>query len=164
MIVTIRPMVADDWAAVRAIYLEGIATNNATFETSAPEWDVWDDAHLPSCRLVAADSDRVLGWAALSRVSSRRVYAGVAEVSLYVAEAARGKGVGKTLLVALIDDSEQCGLWTLQAGILAENTASIGLHERCGFRVVGYRERLGQLHGVWRNVVLMERRSAAVGT
>ena len=148
-----------DWDAVREIYLEGIATGNATFETHAPEYDDWNAAHLESCRLVARDGDRIAGWAALSPVSRRAVYRGVAEVSVYVSTADHGKGVGRSLLLRLIDESEHHGIWTLQAGIFPENTASIELHKRCGFREVGRRERIGKLKGVWRDVVLMERRS-----
>jgi L-amino acid N-acyltransferase YncA len=154
----------DDWPAVRAIYLEGIATGNATFEQTAPEWDKWDAGHLPAARIVARSADgAVLGWAALSGVSSRCVYAGVAEVSIYVAERSRGLGVGRELIKRLITDSEAAGIWTLQAGIFPENIASIALHQRAGFRVVGRRERLGQMNGRWRDVVLMERRSAVAG-
>jgi L-amino acid N-acyltransferase YncA len=159
----VRDMDARDWPAVRAIYEEGIATGEATFQTEAPSWSAWDAGHLADCRLVA-ESDRVLGWAALSRVSDRCVYAGVAEVSVYVAAAARGRGIGSLLLDALIRRSEECGLWTLQAGIFPENTRSIVVHERCGFRVVGRRERLGQMDGRWRDVLLLERRSPSVGT
>jgi phosphinothricin acetyltransferase len=161
--VTVEEMRADDWGRVRAIYLEGIATGDATFETDAPAFGAWDAAHLRACRLVARDGGVVVGWAALSPVSSRCVYGGVAEVSVYVAAAARGRGVGRTLLAALVEASEQNNLWTLQAGVLAENEASIRLHETCGFRVVGKRERLGKLKGVWRDVVLLERRSEIVG-
>jgi L-amino acid N-acyltransferase YncA len=152
-----------DWNSVRAIYQEGIATGNATFETTAPEWVEWDRNHLCACRLVARCGEQVVGWAALSPVSSRRVYGGVAEVSVYVAAAVWRQGIGKALLQALIEESDRSGIWTLQAGIFPENEASIALHRSCGFRVVGHRERLGQLHGVWRDVVLMERRSECVG-
>jgi L-amino acid N-acyltransferase YncA len=159
----IETMSAGDWPAVQTIYEEGIATGEATFETNVPGWEEWDQNHLPDCRLVARRQGRVVGWAALTPVSRRRVYAGVAEVSLYVAASARGQGVGKALLEALVRASEEAGVWTLQAGIFPENTASIGLHSACGFRTVGIRERLGQLRGVWRDVVLMERRSEVVG-
>ena len=152
-------MTAADWSAVRDIYLEGIATGDATFETAAPEWDRWDAGHLPHCRLVARSQGEVLGWAALSAVSARRVYAGVAEVSVYIARRARGLGVGRALLEALVAESERQGIWTLQAGIFPENIASLELHRRLGFRVVGVRERIGQLDGVWRDVMLLERRS-----
>ena len=159
----IAALTVADWPAVRAIYEEGIATGNATFETAAPEWPAWDAARLAVGRLVARRGRRVVGWAALSPVSSRAVYAGVAEVSIYVATAARGQGVGKTLLRALIEASEDGGIWTLQAGILPENRASVALHQSCGFHVVGRRERLGRLHGVWRDMLLLERRSGRVG-
>jgi L-amino acid N-acyltransferase YncA len=148
---------------VRAIYLEGIATGNATFEQTAPDWEKWDAGHLPAARIVARSDGAVVGWAALSGVSSRCVYAGVAEVSVYVAEHARGHGAGSRLMARLIADSEAAGIWTLQAGIFPENEASIALHERAGFRIVGRRERLGQMNGRWRDVVLMERRSAVAG-
>ena len=160
----IEPMRPDHWPAVRAIYLEGIATGNATFEQSAPEWEQWDAGHLPGARIVArSGSGDPIGWAALSAVSGRCVYAGVAEVSIYLAEHARGRGVGSRLLARLIADSESQGIWTLQAGIFPENAASIKLHERAGFRIVGTRERLGQMHRRWRDVVLMERRSSVAG-
>jgi L-amino acid N-acyltransferase YncA len=146
-----------DWPEVRAIYLEGIATGNATFQKTAPEWEEWDGGHLPHCRLVVRRDGRVAGWAALSRVSARPVYAGVAEVSVYVAESARGQGVGRVLLEALVAESERQGIWTLQAGIFPENGASLALHRSAGFRVVGVRERLGCVDGVWRDVVLAER-------
>lgn len=161
--VSIRAMSPQDWPAVRAIFLEGIATGNATFETAPPEWEQWDTSHMASCRLVAQVNGELLGWAALSPVSSRCVYAGVAEVSIYVSEAARGTGIGLRLLSGLVAASEQVGIWTLQAGILAENNASVRLHERCGFRIVGSRERLAQLKGKWRDVLLMERRSEVAG-
>jgi L-amino acid N-acyltransferase YncA len=161
---SIEPMRPEDWPAMRAIYLQGIVTGNATFEQTAPEWERWNAGHLPGARIVArSDVGDVLGWAALSAVSSRCVYAGVAEVSVYVAESARGRGVGKSLLARLIADSEAEGIWTLQAGIFPENVASIALHQRAGFRLVGVRERLGQMNGRWRDVVLMERRSLVAG-
>ena len=162
--VSIRPMTPTDWPAVRAIYEEGIATGHATFEQAAPAWDVWDADHLPDCRLVAERGGEVVGWAALSAVSGRCVYAGVGEVSVYVGAPARGQGVGRRLLAALVEASEQSGLWTLQAGIFPENVGSIAVHERCGFRVVGRRERIGQMHGQWRDILLLERRSEVVGT
>jgi len=160
---TIEPLRPEDWSAVRAIYLEGIATGNATFETTALEWDEWDAKHRPDCRLVARQNGLVIGWTALSPVSSRCVYAGVAEESVYIAASARGQGVGKALLNAVIAESEQAGIWTIQTGIFPENTASIALHKAVGFREVGYRERIGQLHGVWRDTVFLERRSRVVG-
>jgi L-amino acid N-acyltransferase YncA len=159
----IDAMQATDWPQVAAIYEDGITTGLATFETAVPAWDTWNAAHLAGCRLVTRQDAQVLGWAALSPVSSRCVYAGVAEVSIYIAAAARGQGVGKALLNALVTCSEDAGLWTLQAGIFRENAASVALHEACGFRIVGYREQLGQLNGVWHDVVLMERRSPVVG-
>jgi phosphinothricin acetyltransferase len=156
-------MQTDDWEQVRSIYVEGIATGNATFETDPPDWQSWNAAHLAQCRLVARNEGSVVGWAALTPVSGRCVYSGVAEVSLYVAEVARGQGIGRKLLAGLVSESERNGIWTLQAGILAENRASIAVHERCGFREVGRREKLGKLRGVWRDVVVMERRSKRVG-
>jgi phosphinothricin acetyltransferase len=159
----IIPLDPAHWEAVKKIYEEGIATGMATFEQKAPGWEAWDNAHLPAPRLVAVTGDTVLGWAALTPVSGRCVYAGVAEVSVYVATAARGKGVGKALLQALATESEAAGLWTLQAGIFADNTASIRLHEAVGFRTVGYREKIGQLNGVWKDTVLLEKRSTVVG-
>ncbi|MBV1774716.1 GNAT family N-acetyltransferase [Burkholderiaceae bacterium DAT-1] len=161
-VIHIRPMHATDWVAVRRIYLEGIATGNATFQTEAPEWDYFDANHLKVCRFVAEDESGVLGWATLGAISSRPVYRGVAEVSVYVAESARGRGVGRTLMAALVPASEAAGFWTLQAGILSENSASRSLHRQFGFREVGVREKMGQLAGVWRNVVLMERRSTVI--
>ena len=160
-------MPPDVWPAVREIYLEGIATGNATFETELPEWEKWDSAHRKDCRLVARETGQasiILGWAALSPVSARRVYAGVAEVSIYIAAAARGRGIGKALLHPLVEESERIGLWTLQAGIFPENTASIKLHKSYGFREVGIRHRIGQLGDTWRDVLLLERRSANVGS
>ena len=172
----IMPMPPDLWPAVREIYREGIVTGNATFETELPEWEKWDSNHRKDCRLVALepfekDSEfviplekvTVIGWAALSPISGRLVYRGVAEVSVYVAAAARGRGVGKALLRALVGESERNEIWTLQAGIFPENTASISLHKSCGFREVGVRRRIGQLGDVWRDVLLLERRSANVG-
>jgi phosphinothricin acetyltransferase len=153
-----------DWPAVAAIYAEGIATGNATFETAPPTWERWDASHLAGHRLVARAGDgQVVAWAALAPVSDRCVYAGVAENSIYVAEAARGRGAGRRLLTALLAGAEQAGIWTVQTGIFPENTASLALHQRCGFRVVGVRERIGQLHGRWRDVLLLERRSPVVG-
>jgi L-amino acid N-acyltransferase YncA len=152
-----------DWELVRAIYLEGIATGQATFETEAPDWERWDAGHLPQCRLVVRNGDGILGWAALSPVSKREVYAGVAEVSVYVSESARGRGVGGALMRALIEDSERHGVWTLQSSIFIENHASVALHLNHGFREVGRRERIARRQGVWRDTVLLERRSRVVG-
>ncbi|HQR17099.1 MAG TPA: N-acetyltransferase family protein [Gemmatimonadales bacterium] len=161
----LRPMEPADWPAVAEIYREGIATGHATFNTEAPSWEEWDRSHLAACRLVAVDGGEVLGWAAMIPVSDRCVYAGVAEESVYVSARARGKGVGRLLLEGLIAASEDQGIWTLQAGIFPENTASIALHERLGFRLVGRRERLGKTAaGQWRDVLMLERRSDRVGT
>jgi L-amino acid N-acyltransferase YncA len=151
-----------DWPAVRAIYEAGIATGNATFETGAPSWEDWNAAHLPAHRLVAAEGHHVLAWAALAPVSDRCAYAGVAEDSVYVAPDAQGRGVGRQLLEALVSGAEQAGIWTVQTGIFPENQGSVRLHQACGFRVVGVRERLGRLHGRWRDVLLLERRSPAI--
>jgi L-amino acid N-acyltransferase YncA len=155
----IDQMRASDWEQVRAIYLEGIRTGHATFETEAPSWEQWNDAHLSFARFVMRDGEKVLGWAALSAVSKRHVYRGVAELTVYVAESARGKGIGRALLEALINESERNGIWTLQASIFPENIASVELHRRCGFREVGRRERIAMLNGVWRDTLLFERRS-----
>ena len=152
-----------DWPAVRAIYEEGIRSGDATFETEPPSWERWDAAH-PKVRLVAEEDGSVVGWAALSPVSDRCCYEGVAEVSVYVAEASREGGVGRTLLERLVERSEDAGYWTLTAGVFPENEASLRLHKACGFREVGLRERLGELAGVWRDVILLERRSTLVGT
>ena len=160
----ISAFTAAHWPQARAIYEAGIATGQATFTTEAPAWADWDRSHLPHSRLVALDeAGQVLGWAALSPVSSRCVYGGVAEVSVYVAADARGQGVGRLLLGALVHSSEIQGLWTLQAGIFPENAASLALHAAHGFRPVGRRERIAQLAGVWRDTLLLERRSATVG-
>jgi len=157
-----------DWERVCAIYLEGVSTGHATFDAGLPDWKRWDAEHLPQCRLVARLDEAIVGWAALSPVSGRCVYSGVAEVSLYVAREAQGRGIGSALLSALIAESETTGIWTLQAGIFPENSASLALHRRHGFRAVGTRERLGkmtfgELEGAWRDVVLLERRSNRVG-
>ncbi|MEZ4413611.1 MAG: N-acetyltransferase family protein [Gemmatimonadales bacterium] len=160
----LRAMTPGDFPSVAAIYREGIATGHATFRTEAPTWEEWNGGHLAHSRLVAVDGEQVLGWAALSGVSDRCVYGGVAEVQVYVAAAARGKGVGLALLTELSAESERHGIWTLQAGIFPENAASVALHERAGYRLVGRRERLGQMaSGVWRDVLLLERRSPVVG-
>jgi phosphinothricin acetyltransferase len=155
-------MSANDWEQVRSIYLEGLREGNSTFETEAPSWQAWDEGHLQSPRLVMRAEDHVLGWAALSPVSKRRVYSGVAEVTIYVTQAARGKGIGRALLEALIEASEQAGIWTLQASIFPENVASIELHRNCGFREVGKREHIAKLNGIWRDTVLFERRSRQI--
>jgi len=155
-------MTPGDWEQVRTIYLEGVHEGNSTFETEAPSWEAWDEAHHKSPRLVMRVGDHVLGWAALSPVSKRRVYSGVAEVSVYVTGRARGKGIGRALLDALIDKSEESGIWTLQASIFPENVASIELHLQCGFREVGRRDSIAMLTGVWRDTILFERRSKRI--
>ena len=161
--IAIEEMLPEHWLQVSVIYEDGIKTGNATFETAAPEWNSWDHSHLQQCRFVAFEDDKILGWAALSPVSGRCVYAGVAEVSVYINSEARGKGLGKQLLQKLIEESEVSNLWTLQAGIFPENIASIKIHEACGFRIVGKRERIGQMNGIWRDTLLLERRSDKVG-
>ena len=157
-------MLPSHWEHVKQIYAEGIATGNATFQTAVPFWDEWNEAHVNNSRLIAIENEMVLGWAALTPVSGRCVYAGVGEVSVYVSEKARGKGVGKKLLNALISESEKNNFWTLQAGIFPENIASVKIHEECGFRIIGSRERIGQSNnGSWRDTLLFERRSKVVG-
>ena len=158
----IRDLRSLDWPEVAAIFADGIRTGNATFETAAPSWEEWDRAHT-EIRLLAGLDGRAAGWAALSATSDRCCYAGVAEDSVYVASWAQGRGVGRALLQELIARAEAAGIWTLQAGIFPENKASVRLHLGCGFRLVGVRERLGELHGVWRDVLLLERRSEAIG-
>ncbi len=157
------PMLPQHWEAVKTIYEEGIATGNATFQTTAPNWQEWDNAHIKTCRIIATEKDEVLGWAALTPVSSRCVYAGVAEVSVYVAANARGKNIGNLLLKELVHQSEEVGYWTLQSGIFPENKASIYIHEKNGFRMVGYRERIGKMENVWRDNISLERRSSKIG-
>lgn len=152
-----------DWEQVRSIFREGIATGHTTFENDAPSWEKWDAGHLKFARLVARKGDKVLGWAALSPVSNRDAYRGVAELSVSVKEENRGQGIGRALLEALIEESERNEIWTLQAAIFPENTASVKLHLRCGFREVGRRERIGKLNGSWRDTLLFERRSRTVG-
>jgi phosphinothricin acetyltransferase len=159
MIEAMRP---EDWPAVVTIYLEGIATGHATFETQAPSWQEWDEAHLQCGRLVARAGGRIVGWAALSPVSRRQVYSGVAEVSVYVGSQSRGQGIGRALLEQLIRDSEEHAVWTLQAAVFPDNEATVSLHKRCGFREVGRRERIGKLNGEWRDTLLLERRSPAI--
>lgn len=157
-------MTADDWEQVRRIYVAGIATGQATFETESPDWTRWNNNHLPKPRLVASSEGTLAGWAALSPVSARAVYAGVAEVSVYVDPERRGQGVGKLLLTSLVSESEQNGIWTLQASIFSENAASTTLHKSCGFREVGRRERIGKMNGIWRDTLLFERRSKLAGS
>lgn len=168
MELVIEKMRLPDWPRVRQIYLEGINTGNATFEAEVPEWPEWDICHLKDPRLVALINHELAGWVALSPVSTRKVYAGVAEVSIYIGENYRRQGIGSALLAALIEASEQHGIWTLQAGIFPENQASINLHLQHGFQILGRRKKIGkmtfgELSGVWRDVVLMERRSKLVG-
>jgi L-amino acid N-acyltransferase YncA len=158
----ILPLLSEHWPSVKAIYEQGIATGHATFQTSAPEWAEWDGAHLKHSRLVALENGQVIGWAALTPVSGRCVYAGVAEISVYIAPEHRGKKIGETLLEALVAESEKNGLWTLQAGIFPENIPSLKIHEKTGFRLIGFREKIGQMKGIWRDTVLLERRSKTV--
>jgi len=159
----IENLLPEHWEEVKAIYLEGIATGQATFQTEAPTWEDWNKSHLPNCRLVAIEEGKVCGWVALSPVSSRCVYAGVAEISVYIGKNYRGKQIGTKLLQAVIAESEKRNIWTLQAGIFPENTASLRLHTRAGFRIIGYREKVGKMKDVWRNVNLLERRSSIAG-
>lgn len=161
--VVIDGMTEQDWPEVRAIYAEGIEFGDATFETAAPDWETWNATHLRVCRLVARSDGEVIGWAALSPVSSREAYAGVAEASLYIASRASGRGVGSTLMAALIEASERAGIWTLHSSTFPENAASLALQQRHGFRVIGTRERIACHHGRWRDTVLLERRSRVTG-
>ncbi|WP_414656180.1 GNAT family N-acetyltransferase [Flavobacterium sp.] len=158
----IRKLSDKHWDQVKIIYQKGIDTGNATFQTSAPSWEDWDQSHLTSCRVVMQEDGNVIGWAALTPVSSRCVYAGVAEVSVYVDPAHSGKGVGLTLLNELVRQSETEGIWTLQAGIFPENTASLRIHEKAGFRILGTREKIGKQNGIWRDTALLERRSSVI--
>lgn len=161
--VSIKAMHPGHWGEVKHIYESGIATGIATFETAAPSWERWTEGHLNFGRLVAVEHHKVAGWAALSPVSGRCVYGGVAEVSVYVADCHKGKGIGKLLLQNLIAESEKNGIWTLQAGIFTDNVASVKLHEKAGFRVIGYRERIGKLKDTWKDNYILERRSKVVG-
>lgn len=160
---SVQIMSDEDWPQVRSIFIEGLATGLSSLEESAPDWNSWNESHISSCRLVHKTDDKVDGWAALSPVSGRCVYGGVAEVSVYIAASKRGKGIGKILLQRLVAESEKHGYWTLQAGILSENKISIALHQSCGFRIVGIREKLGKLKDQWKDIILMERRSKTVG-
>ena len=155
-------MESSDWPAVARIYQEGLDTGHASFENQAPSWENWDEEHLKSCRCVALYKEETVGWAALTPISGRCVYAGVAEVSVYVSRQHRGLKIGSSLLQWLIDSSESEGIWTLQAGMFPSNEASLGLHESLGFRHIGYREKIGQLRGVWVDTLLLERRSRKV--
>lgn len=161
--ISIRIFDQADFSSLRDIYQQGIDTGNATFQTTAKDWKEWDGSTLEDCRLVAVDGDQVVGWAALSPVSSRCVYTGVAETSVYVADRARGQGVGQNLLSRLVAASEENGIWTLRAGIFPENEASVGLFQKNGFRILGLQDKLGQMQGRWRDVLLLERRSTTVG-
>ena len=163
MTIELRKMIPDDWEYVARIYFEGIQTGNATFQLDKPTYKEWDYAHLKQCRIVAIANNQIVGWAALTPVSGRCVYDGVAEVSIYVSEDYRGHKVGATLLNKLILESEIEKLWTLQAGIFPENIPSIKLHETLGFRKVGYREKIGKMNGIWRDALFFERRSESVG-
>lgn len=161
--IIINEMISSDWNQVREIFIEGIRTANATFRTEAPIWDEWDKDHLNVCRFVAKQDEIVVGWVALTPISSMQAFSGVVEVSIYIASSAAGKGVGSRLLQQVIDSSEQNKIWTIQAMIFPENVASINLHRKFGFEEVGTRKRIGNLNGVWRDVVLLERRSTKVG-
>lgn len=156
--VTSRPLTADDWPDVETIYAEGIATGNATFETATPSWEAWDSAHRLDLRFVAERGGKVVGWVAAGPISRRQCYAGVVEHSVYVAPEHRATGVGRVLMSTLIKAAEGAGVWMIQTGVFPENEASVALHQRAGFRIVGRRERMAQLHGVWRDVYLLERR------
>jgi phosphinothricin acetyltransferase len=165
MTLTIRPMQADDYPALQSIFQQGIDSGNATFQTVAPAWEVWDHSKLEDCRLIIQQKTKIIGWAALSGSSGHDFFYGLAEVSIYIAESAQGKGAGSQLMQALIECSEQQGYWTLTAGIFPENEASLKLHQKNGFRIIGTRERPAQMKdGRWRDVVLLERRSQIVGT
>jgi L-amino acid N-acyltransferase YncA len=159
----IRPLLPDDWPAVEAIWAEGIDTRNATFETETPSWASFDATRHREHRLVAVAGSEVVGWAALSPISRRECYAGVAENSVYVAAGARGRGTGRALMEALVAGADAGGIWTIQTSVFPENAASLALHERVGFRVVGRRERIAQLDGIWRDTLFLERRSPLVG-
>jgi L-amino acid N-acyltransferase YncA len=161
-VVEIRALTRADWPRVEAIYAEGIATGNATFDTEPPSWEEFDAARLPEHRFVAVENGEVVGWIAVSPTSSRRCYAGVVENSVYVAEAARGRGVGRAMMDAMLASTDAAGIWTIETGVFPENRATLALHERAGFRVVGRRERIAQLDGVWRDTLLLERRSASI--
>lgn len=158
----IRKLLDTDWPQVKLIYEKGINTGNATFQTSAPSWQDWNESHLAICRIIAESNSQIIGWAALTPVSSRCVYAGVAEVSVYVDPEHSGKGIGLALLEELVHLSETEGIWTLQAGIFPENTASLRIHEKAGFRTLGIREKIGKQNGIWRDTVLLERRSLLI--
>jgi phosphinothricin acetyltransferase len=155
-------MTKDDWPAVGEIYKQGIETGNATFQQSVPGWEEWDKNHIKFCRIIAESAGQIAGWAALTQVSERYVYSGVAEVSIYISQHHRGIGIGRILLEKLVEESEANGFWTLQAGIFPENIPSIELHKKAGFRVVGHREKIGKMNGIWRDTILLERRSRKI--
>jgi phosphinothricin acetyltransferase len=157
-----RELREEDWPAVRSIFEQGIAGGNATFETEAPSWDAWDRSQLDGQRWVAVESGRVVGWVAAHPVSSRPCYRGVVEHSVYVDDECQGRGIGRALLERLFESADQAGIWTIQTGVFPENEASLALHEKCGFRVVGTQEKLGRMNGVWRDVVVIERRSSTI--
>lgn len=157
------PITEEHFSAIAEIYQQGIDTGFATFETSVPSWEIWNESKLPHSRFLAMENNVTLGWIALSKISSRCVYEGVAELSVYVSANHRKKGVGKFLLENLIKDSENHGIWTLQSGMFTENEATIALHQSLGFRIIGYREKIGKLNGVWKDNLIMERRSKIVG-
>ncbi|OJX35996.1 MAG: N-acetyltransferase [Flavobacteriia bacterium 40-80] len=159
----IRPITKDNFSEVVEIYKQGLATNIATFQNDLPQWEDWNKGHLDFCRISIYENNKMLGWTALTPVSSRCVYAGVAEVSVYIAQKERGKGIGKILLNELIKQSEANGIWMLQSGIFSENQSSIKLHEKCGFRMVGYREKIGKKNGIWKDNILMEYRIKNIG-
>ncbi len=163
MNIIFRPMISNDWTNVAEIYRQGIETGNATFQQEIPTWENWDNGHIKSCRIVAEVDNEIIGWAALSAVSGRCVYAGVAEVSVYISNKYRGQKIGSKLLDRLIAESETEKLWTLQAGIFPENYASLKIHHDLGFRKVGSREKIGKMNGIWRDIVLLERRSKVIG-
>jgi phosphinothricin acetyltransferase len=163
MEIVLDTMRTEDWEQVRGIYIEGLSTGNASFAMEAPSWEQWDGSHLAHSRIAAHREGSIVGWAALSPVSSRECYAGVAEVSVYVSESCRGFGLGKRLLRALIEASEENGIWSLYGSTFPENAASLRVQEECGFRVVGRREKIARHHGQWRDTVMTERRSKKVG-
>jgi L-amino acid N-acyltransferase YncA len=158
-----RPMKADDWKSVAEIYRQGIETGHATFQQDIPNWDEWNNGHLKDCRIIAEQDSEIVGWAALTPVSGRCVYAGVAEVSVYVSDNHKGQKIGTNLLNKLVSESEKEGFWTLQAGIFQENIPSLLIHEKAGFRKVGFREKIGKMNGIWRDTILLERRSKTIG-
>ena len=160
--ITIKSMLPEHWPEVSIIYQDGVETGMATFEKEIPSWEVWDSNHIKACRIIAVLNKKIVGWAALSPVSSRCVYGGVGEVSVYVSNGFRGNQIGEKLLRRLIMESEENGLWTIQSGVFPENIGSIKLHEKVGFRKIGYREKIGALNGVWKDNILLEKRSKLI--